>query len=279
MPERPPIPLPMKRRIRQRCSFGCVICGSPVYDYEHMTEFSISGVHIESEITLLCTDHHREKTAGRLPVSRVRRANDAPFNSRRSHGKWHDLYFEGDEFFLRLGDVTFHWDRWVREGTAITVDGDAIFKVSFVDSLLELGLDLRDQDNRVLVQARQGVLRHAADGWDVTFEGTKITVRTSHGKIAFLMDLRPPNEIAVLYADTWMNGVNIRIGNSAKGTSGLEIVNSNVSLSGCTLQGASPAIEIAPQLGSNSPLAMLTLASPKRFHGGSVPPTGSFYQP
>lgn len=35
------IPLPIQREVRQRCGFGCVICGMPLYEYEHMEEWAL----------------------------------------------------------------------------------------------------------------------------------------------------------------------------------------------------------------------------------------------
>ncbi|WP_198036130.1 hypothetical protein [Salegentibacter sp. T436] len=61
------IPLPIQREVRQRCGFGCVICGLPLYEYEHMEEWAKVKRHDAEEITLLCDRHHREKTAGLLP--------------------------------------------------------------------------------------------------------------------------------------------------------------------------------------------------------------------
>ena len=61
------IPLPVQREIRQRCGFGCVICGMPLYEYEHMEEWAVVQRHVADEITLLCDQHHREKTAGCFP--------------------------------------------------------------------------------------------------------------------------------------------------------------------------------------------------------------------
>jgi hypothetical protein len=55
------IPFPIKRKIRQRCGFGCVICGLPLYEYEHLLGFAKVKRHVEKEITLLCDQHHREK--------------------------------------------------------------------------------------------------------------------------------------------------------------------------------------------------------------------------
>jgi len=57
------IPGPLARQIRKQCGFGCVVCGSAFYDYEHWnppfedldTEPSADG------ITLACPNHHRVK--------------------------------------------------------------------------------------------------------------------------------------------------------------------------------------------------------------------------
>ncbi len=76
------IPLPMQREIRQRCGFGCVICGLPLYEYDHLLGWANVKRHVAEEITLLCDKHHREKTAELLPIEHVREANKTPYNLR-----------------------------------------------------------------------------------------------------------------------------------------------------------------------------------------------------
>lgn len=58
MNERPPIPAKIKRLVRQRCGFGCVICGSPIYEYDHIVNWSETHHHKAEELTLLCSKHH-----------------------------------------------------------------------------------------------------------------------------------------------------------------------------------------------------------------------------
>ena len=48
------IPAEIKRQVRQRCGFGCIICGLPIYEYEHMEEWAKVKRHRTEEITLLC---------------------------------------------------------------------------------------------------------------------------------------------------------------------------------------------------------------------------------
>ena len=91
------IPLPMQREIRQRCGFGCVLCGLPLYEYEHLLGWANVKRHVAEEITLLCDQHHREKTAGLLPIEKVREANKMPHNLREGVSKPYDLHYSGVE--------------------------------------------------------------------------------------------------------------------------------------------------------------------------------------
>lgn len=62
MNNRPNIPAKLKRKVRQRCGFGRIICGLPIYEYDHIVEYSKTKHHNEGELTLLCPTHHSMKT-------------------------------------------------------------------------------------------------------------------------------------------------------------------------------------------------------------------------
>src|SRR5688572_25130200 len=93
--ERPPIPAKIKRKVRQRCGFGCVVCGNPFCDYDHMEEWAILQRHRASEITLLCKQHHGEKTNGLLPLEQVLEANRDPHNRRKGVSSPLKFHFRG----------------------------------------------------------------------------------------------------------------------------------------------------------------------------------------
>ena len=49
------IPGTTKRIVRQRCGFGCVVCGAAFYQYEHVDPaFADARVHDPEKICLLC---------------------------------------------------------------------------------------------------------------------------------------------------------------------------------------------------------------------------------
>lgn len=61
------IPSAVRLKVRKRCGFGCVVCGSAVYDYEHFEpEFHDAKEHSASGIALLCPTDHARKRKGEL---------------------------------------------------------------------------------------------------------------------------------------------------------------------------------------------------------------------
>ena len=68
------IPNETKRLIRQRCGFGCVVCGSAFYQYEHVDpNFADARVHDPERIALLCGSCHDRVTRGALSKETVKR--------------------------------------------------------------------------------------------------------------------------------------------------------------------------------------------------------------
>src|SRR2546426_10590595 len=99
------IPRPVKRAVRQRCAFGCVVCGLPLYEYDHLSGWRHG--HHPSQITLLCDQHHKEKTNGLLPLEAAREANQHPYNRRQGVSKPYDLHYSGTDYEMVVGSNSF----------------------------------------------------------------------------------------------------------------------------------------------------------------------------
>lgn len=55
-------PSSVEEEIRQRCGFGCVICGLCFYDYEHFNpDFKDARIHDPRGMTLLCMQCNQKK--------------------------------------------------------------------------------------------------------------------------------------------------------------------------------------------------------------------------
>lgn len=56
------VPSDVRRIVRQRCGFGCVICGLSLYDYEHFAPyFKDAKSHDPDGITLLCMQSNQKE--------------------------------------------------------------------------------------------------------------------------------------------------------------------------------------------------------------------------
>src|SRR2546422_1820939 len=98
---RPPIPDPVQREVRQRCGFGCVVCGAPLYQYHHMDENPKNNV--SPNITLLCGTHHTEATNRLLTPDQIAQTDRKPYNLQHGVSSPYGLHFQGDRFNCMIG--------------------------------------------------------------------------------------------------------------------------------------------------------------------------------
>lgn len=74
------IPAKTKREVRQRCGFGCVVCGNAFVEYHHTTtRYAAAASHDPSQITLLCGTCHSYVTRGQWSDEKIEEANAKPF--------------------------------------------------------------------------------------------------------------------------------------------------------------------------------------------------------
>jgi hypothetical protein len=148
------IPLPIQRQVRRRCGFGCVICGLPLYEYDHLLGWSSVRRHVAEEITLLCDQHHRE----------IEQANANPLNLQTGVSKPYDLHFTGDDCRVVIGSNLFE-TRDQGEGTAlvpILVDGVALLSFVLLDGHLLLNMLVFDEANILVLRIQNNVLMYSA---------------------------------------------------------------------------------------------------------------------
>ncbi|MDH0121029.1 MAG: cell division protein [Pseudomonas stutzeri] len=228
------IPLPVQREVRQRCGFGCVICGMPLYEYEHMEEWAQVKRHVAEEITLLCDQHHREKTGGLLPKQVVRAANSNPYNLREGISKPFTLHYAGNEACVTIGGNSFTCeDRGY--GTAmvpISVDGTPLIGLILADGHFLLNLVIFDEYNKPVLHIKNNQLFYSVSPWDIQLIGTTLTVREAHRKILIEIDFQPPGKVVINRGRFLRNGVEILVRPES-----IFITNSAAFLSGNHVQG------------------------------------------
>jgi trigger factor len=172
---RPPIPLPVKRLVRQQCGFGCVFCGCPIYDYDHIEEYAKNKEHDATNLVLICPNHHREKTRGLISKESVLEAKrNAPTFSRTQ-----PYNIKSKVYSLRLGDTYFkHFP-----GIAFDLlNNQSFFSISFDRGLL-INCRIMDQNESYPLIIESSEYTLDTKFWDIEFTGKSLIFRYNPGNI------------------------------------------------------------------------------------------------
>jgi hypothetical protein len=190
------IPEGIKREVRQRCGFGCVVCGAPVYEYHHMIEWSISHHHDPNEITLLCPNDHAEATGpnASLPSSVVREFDANPATLRVGMTSSRRLHYRGDVSVV-VGGMTAR--RSGSSFTALSIGGEKVIWVDLEDGAPLLGAHIWDKNGATLLRIKRGEWSHSVTPWDVTFVSNVLTMREAKGRFLIQVRFATPDTFAV----------------------------------------------------------------------------------
>ncbi|MFG2309648.1 HNH endonuclease [Streptomyces sp. NPDC048566] len=209
---RPDIHETVKREVRKRCGFGCVLCGAPIYQYDHMHEWSQGGTHEPDNLTLLCASHHEEKTKKLLPTEKVRQANKNPFNRSRTESPAHVLHYYGDSFEVFMGSTQF--TQTLSPGGAcnlVEVNSESLLNLRVDQGSLLVSLKLYGSDGSPLVTIDDNELTYKTASWDVQFKGRALTVREGKGKIRARLAFDPPRRLHLQRALFHHDGLQVEI--------------------------------------------------------------------
>ena len=213
MTQRPEIPDAIKREVRQRCGFGCVICGMPIYEYEHMLEWAVVKRHVATEITLLCPMHHAEKTKGLMPKEKVSNDDRNPFNKRQGVTPKHLLHYSGDRIKMILGVSTFSYSK-IDEGYLViplVIDCRPIIAFRVEQGQILMSFEARNDCNETVFQIVDNAVIINLSNWDVEWVGTRLTVREGKGKIFLKIEFNAPSEIRIMRGRILFNGIELVI--------------------------------------------------------------------
>lgn len=215
MNKRPPILIEMKRSIRKRCGYGCIICGASIYTYHHINGFRDEVGHIESEITLLCDSCHRKTTNGIIPLAEIMRADADPINRQPStpHSRPEKIWYSRDLICeARVGSNR----AWVgfqpqRGCNILVLDGHVVLGMEVEGDHWLLNLEVRDPCQCLLQIRRNELIYRIAEVDDIEYQGGTVTIRLG-GKVHFRMKLHPP-VCEITEAIFYWNGILVAIHN------------------------------------------------------------------
>lgn len=179
------IPSDIRRIVRQRCGFGCVICGFAFYQYEHFSpKFSEAKEHNEDGITLLCARCHNEKTVGRLSMRKLMSSIENPhcIKTGKSFGP---LEFTNEEPIVQIGTTQFR-----NPQSIFTINGENILSIRKPNEEGEpYLLSFKPTEGGSGIENNQWISR--TSDWDIEVKGRMIIVREGKRKIRLMIENLP----------------------------------------------------------------------------------------
>jgi hypothetical protein len=199
MENRPKIPEDIKRIVRARCGYGCVMCGAQPYDYDHIEEYEIVKCHEANNLTLLCKHHHGEKTLNNLPRAEVERANLDPYYLKIETTKSRFLYYSGDSVEVHIGGNIFKYQNIPNGYIFIPLQIDDLNIISFKreDDKLLFSFVSFDRSNHKIVEIIDNEISHSTSIWDAEWTSNKLTLRCANGIYLLRMLFETPNIIKI----------------------------------------------------------------------------------
>ena len=204
------IPADVRREVRQRSKFGCVICRSGLYQYEHIDPpFETATIHDPDSICCLCGSCHDSVTRGQLSKAMVQSA----YQKIRTNSP--------DSVGPPVGPLDFH------DGTAELLVGGLLYAPAVRTVLRYHGWDLirvtpgqdgdvgrisavfTDDQGQPVLQLVENEWVGELANWDIEIVGKRITVRRRQGEIALQLRLDPPGRIVVERLDMRFRGCHV----------------------------------------------------------------------
>lgn len=198
------VPAAVKREIRSRCGFGCVICGLAYYDYEHFApDFKDARAHNADGMTLLCMQCNQKRARGTLSVETVTRANLNP--KCKQEGFASEMFDFGPEpVEVKFAGVTFY-------DCAVLIQIYGVDLLSFSPPKEEGGPVLfsgflADSSGATTLKIVDNEWFAGDENWDVEVVGPQITIRRGPGDIALQLKVAPPHAIHIDRIDMNIDG-------------------------------------------------------------------------
>ncbi len=200
------IPVDVKREIRRRSKFGCVVCRCAFYQYEHIDpEFHDAQEHDSKRMCLLCGHCHDKVTRGLLAKSTVRRRYEEIQEKRDVERPFDQFDLEHNNITVTLGSCIFR-----NAKTLIVLNGEVVLAIEPPEdqsAFPVLSGYFTDSHGNEIMRIERNEWIGPSIAWDMEIRGNEIFIRSTPDTIALHLRVSPPNAIDVV-------NLNMRVGNS-----------------------------------------------------------------
>ena len=189
------IPSYVKRSVRKKCGFGCVICGLAIAQYEHLEPcFSEAKEHNANNIVLLCGSCHDRITRKVWSKEKVKIAGVNP--KCKDDGFAHDAFDIG----YAMPEVVFGGSIWRNTPKIIEAMDKTILKI---ESPERYGGPYRltgifcDDQGKEIFRINRNEWQGSVSNWDIEATGPTLTIRRDNRIVALKLTVEPSNRIVI----------------------------------------------------------------------------------
>jgi len=190
------IPSEIKRKIRQECGFGCVVCGGAIYEYEHIEpEFADAVIHEVSKIALLCGSCHLNVTKGLWSKEKIAEHRKNPFSLKHGNSRYSMDISIRNKFQISLGKCTF-----IDTTNLIEIDNKVILKIlppEVKNTAPRVIANFFDQYGNEIASIHKNEWIGNITAFDIEFIGNEISVRSKKYQIDLKIKISHPNIINI----------------------------------------------------------------------------------
>lgn len=185
------IPEDLKRQVRQKCGFGCIFCGIPFFQYDHLVEQAQGGEDTVENLNLLCATHHDQKTRGQISREAVRIRSVNPANKNKSRTSGYALEINNSTAIFDIGSNIFEhdFDTMHTPFRGLVIGGRDFVSANSEDGWLKFDITITNDWGHPLLSVESGELHAWTGVWDYNLVGPKITVQEIRSKISIELSI------------------------------------------------------------------------------------------
>lgn len=197
----------VKRKVRQACGFGCVVCGGALIQYEHVAPtFADATQHEPDKMALLCPGCHDQVTRGYKSKARVLEAMADPFCKRKG--------FSSEVFELGkvVPTIVFAGVQLRECSTPLRIHGIRPFTFSKGSEAGEPVLfsgAFFNSDGQLSLEVEENEWRPQTTNWDVDCSGGALVIRDSAGHVSLRASFKEPGAVVIEQLDMLVPGARL----------------------------------------------------------------------
>ncbi|MBI3716478.1 MAG: hypothetical protein HY255_10835, partial [Betaproteobacteria bacterium] len=205
------IPEHVRREVRQRSRFGCILCRSAIYQYEHIyPEFANAKAHEADKICLLCGGCHDKVSRGRIAKDTVKTRYLEIQESNEVRPPFEELSLSSTNISVAIGSANFE-----HTPNLIRINGQNLLSITPPKdgaAFPTLNGIFCDHAGRESLRIVENVWEGAIDAWDISVAGRVVTVRTEKGRTALAFRIDPPSRITISELDMYLENCRVYCG-------------------------------------------------------------------